>query len=83
MKLTVKSDAHQFLLLEGPRTVGHYTTVLGLLEGARRAIRKDRTKSGAALTDLIENGIRHEEQTLNQLRALAQSAAALPQPGVG
>lgn len=82
MKLSVKADAYQFLLLDGEKVIGHYTTILTMLEGARRALRRKRTLAAAALQDVIANGIAHEARTLEQLRQIAREAAALPQPGV-
>lgn len=70
MKLSVQSTQYEFTLMSGDRPIGHYTTVLSLLEGARWHLRKDRTKGGQELRAFIENGIRHEASTLEQLKAL-------------
>ena len=83
MKLHVKADRYQFLLLSGTTVLGHYTTVLALLEGARLHLRKDRTKGGAELRAVIENGIAHESRTLAQLKELAADAAHVVPPTQG
>ena len=79
MQLSIKADRYQFMLVstagEKETILGHYSTVLTLLEGARRHLRKDRSKRGQELRAFIENGIAHEEATLCQLRQIANDFA--------
>jgi len=70
MKLTVTADRYQYILMDGSDVLGHYTTPLTLLEGARRHLRRSKTKHRQDLQDWIEKGIAHEAKVMKQLSEL-------------
>lgn len=67
---SIRTTPHEWTLMRGDTEIGHYTSLGGLLKGAREILLRDKTKSGASLASLCATLERKDAEIKLELEKL-------------